>query len=74
MVRLPSLTPERVLRALLRAGFVEIRRKGSHCALLNRITQRRTMMPIHNRDLKRGLLKAILKQAGLTEEAFRKLL
>jgi len=33
-----------------------------------------TSVPIHAKDVKRGLMKAILKQAGLSEDDFRALL
>lgn len=69
--RLPNLTPKQVRKALLRAGFEEKRIIGSHLHLWHPLTGHRTQVPIHNRDLKRGLLKAILRQADLSEEKFR---
>jgi len=43
-------------------------------SLKNPISGRRTTVPIHGGDIKRGLLKQILKQAGLSEREFRELL
>ena len=74
MSRLPSLTPAKILRALKQAGFIEIGQKGSHIKLLNPHSNYRTVVPIHSRDLKRILLKEIIKQAGLSENEFLKLL
>jgi predicted RNA binding protein YcfA (HicA-like mRNA interferase family) len=31
-------------------------------------------VPVHGRDIKRGLMKAILEQAGLTQAEFREFL
>jgi predicted RNA binding protein YcfA (HicA-like mRNA interferase family) len=64
------------MRALGRAGFRQVRSKGSH-----RIFQhdddprRRTIVADHGgRDVSPGTLRAIIKQAGLTVEEFISLL
>jgi predicted RNA binding protein YcfA (HicA-like mRNA interferase family) len=72
--RLPTLTPQRIVKALKRAGFVEVDQKGSHLLLEHPETKLQTTVPMHGRDLKRPLMKAILKQAGLSEKMFRELL
>ena len=75
-VRLPTLGAKDVLRALERAGFFVVRSSGSHHYLIHRTDPtRRTVVPVHGaRDLPRGLLRAIIRQAGLSTEEFRKLL
>jgi predicted RNA binding protein YcfA (HicA-like mRNA interferase family) len=42
--------------------------------LYNTATEHQTEIPIPPGDVPRGLLKAILKQAGISEEDFRDLL
>ncbi len=74
MTRVPQHTPTHVVAALKRAGFDENRQKGSHLYLVHPQTKRRTSVAIHPRDLPRHTLKDIIRQAGLTEEEFRKLL
>ena len=74
MTRLPTLHAAKVLRALQKAGFVEVAQKGSHRSLWNRQTGRQTTIPVHGRDIPRGLMKQILKQAGLSERDFRQLI
>ena len=74
MTRLPTLDALRLIRALKRAGFIEGDQRGSHLTLWHPGTKRQTSVPKHGRDIKRGLMKEILRQAGLTEEQFRKLL
>ena len=64
----------RLIRALKRAGFAEDEQRGSHLALKHPVSGRRTTVPVHGGDVKRGLLKQILKQAGLSEKDSRKLL
>ncbi len=71
---LPVIRPTEVLRALERAGFFIHRVKGSHYILKHPTKPNRVIVPYHNRDLKRGTLQSIVKQAGFTNEEFLKLL
>ena len=71
MSRLPTVTPKQAVAALKKAGFQEHHRKGSHLYLWHAARRRMTSVPLHPGDLHRGLLKAILKQADLTEDLFR---
>ena len=59
-----TLTKEMV-RLLKKNGFVEVCQSGSHLKLVNYETGCRTVVPIHDKDLKIGLERAILKQSGL---------
>jgi predicted RNA binding protein YcfA (HicA-like mRNA interferase family) len=68
---LPILKSRQVVAALKRAGFSEHHQTGSHLCLLNEDTGRRVTVPIHVGDVPKGTLRAILQQAGLTEEDFR---
>lgn len=73
--RLPALTARDVIRALERAGFVAVRMSGSHCRLVHTgDVGRKITIPVHSGDLKRGTLRAIVAQAGLTVEEFLALL
>jgi len=71
MPKLPSVSGERVVRALKRAGFIELRQKGSHVSLEKRTIDEvfRTVVPMHS-ELAKGTLSDILKQTGLTLEEF----
>ena len=70
MSRLPGLRPRQVIATLQRCGFVVLRVAGSHYQLYNEQTRRHVTVPHHNRDLPRGTVAAILKQAGLTRDEF----
>jgi predicted RNA binding protein YcfA (HicA-like mRNA interferase family) len=73
--RLPALTPRKVIQALERGGFFVDHVTGSHYRLKHRSEPRRsTVVPYHARDIKRPVLRAIIRQAGLTEEEFLDLL
>ncbi len=74
MSRLPSVTPRQMIRMLLRAGFVEHHQHGSHPYLWNENRKLMTSVAMHTKDLKRGTLHAILRQAGINEEEFRNLI
>lgn len=74
MTRLQTLNPMQFVRALKRAGFVEQVQRGSHLTLKHPLDGRRTVVPMHGGDLKRSLMKLILKQVGLDEAAFREFL
>jgi predicted RNA binding protein YcfA (HicA-like mRNA interferase family) len=69
--RLPSVKSKDVVRALERAGFVVSRTSGSHCRLIHATEPaRKVTVPIHGGDLKRGTLRGIIRQAGLTVSEF----
>jgi predicted RNA binding protein YcfA (HicA-like mRNA interferase family) len=73
--RLPALRPKTVMRAFEKAGFRLVRITGSHHIYEHPSRPDRVVpLPLHNRDLKRGTLHNILKQADLTEEGFLDLL
>jgi len=74
MSRLPNLRPQKIIKALKRAGFVEDKQVGSHLTLWHPTKHLRTGVPIHPKETSRSLMKEIIQQAGLTEEEFRKLL
>jgi predicted RNA binding protein YcfA (HicA-like mRNA interferase family) len=71
---LPVVTPRQLIRALERAGFFVHHVRGSHHYLRHPDKQVLISVPYHNKDLKRGTLGAILRQAGITTEELRKLL
>ena len=75
MSRLPVISSEQLITALNKVGFVFIRQKGSHIRL-EKQTDKGTIkltVPKH-RMIKRGTLREIIKDAGLTVAEFNKLL
>ncbi len=58
------LKPKVVAKLLEEHGFVLVRQKGSH-ALYEHADGRRTVVPMHNRELPVGTLRAIFKQAKI---------
>ncbi len=72
MSKLPVLKPKEVLHALERAGFIEVRTKGSHIQLKK--GNLLVTVPFHNRDLNQETLKSILRQAKISVDELEKLL
>ena len=68
--RMPQLKPQELIRVLEKLGFTMRRQTGSHVILRHSTTKRLASVPFHARDLKRGLLFGILRQAGVTQEEF----
>lgn len=60
-----SYTPKEIVALLLARGFEFARAKGSHQIYVNRQSGKRTVVPMHSKDLKKGTLHGILKQAGI---------
>ena len=71
MTQLPVLKGREIIAALYKIGYYEIRQRGSHirigCPGKKSIT-------VPNHIIGRGLLRKILRDAGLTVEEFQELL
>lgn len=75
MTRLPMVNARKVIAALKRAGFEEVRQRGGHLYLWHSTRKLQTCVPTHGGDdIARPLVRAILQQAGLSEDEFRELL
>lgn len=71
MARLPVLSGDDFAATVAGIGFSLDRMEGSHMILIGP-TGRRLSVPRH-RELGRGLLRALIRDAGLTREEFLKL-
>jgi predicted RNA binding protein YcfA (HicA-like mRNA interferase family) len=74
MPRLPACKPIDVIRALQRAGFFLDHTTGSHRFFRHPSRPGIVTVPFHRKDLKRGTLKSLLDQAGLSTQEFLDLL
>jgi predicted RNA binding protein YcfA (HicA-like mRNA interferase family) len=68
--RLPALRPERIVRALQGCGLVIKRQTGSHVILVKVGLQRPVVVAMHQRELPRGTVADILKQAQVSIDEF----
>lgn len=74
MPKLPSLSPQRIIKILEGKGFVLDRITGSHHIYYHPETRRRAVVPLHKKELPKGTLIEILKQAGISKEELGKML
>jgi predicted RNA binding protein YcfA (HicA-like mRNA interferase family) len=69
MPKLPVISGADCVKALLKFGFVIAVQQGSHIILTRQVPKKRLSVPNH-RELDRGTLRAIIRQAGLTVAEF----
>jgi len=68
---LPIVKPNQAIKALKRAGFYIHHQTGSHARLLHKTKpELRVTLPCHRKDIPKGTLANILRQANLTVEEF----
>lgn len=65
MSTIPAYTPKKLIKLLCKKGFVFDRASGSHQIYMLPNRSKRVIDPMHNKDLPKGTLISILKQAGI---------
>lgn len=72
MPKLVPIKPRKMIKILLQLGFIERDAEGSHIFFSdnNGLT---TVIPVHNKDLSRGLLRKILNDIQLSVEEYEKI-
>jgi predicted RNA binding protein YcfA (HicA-like mRNA interferase family) len=68
MPKLPAVKPRELIQFFEHSGFVIDRVSGSHFIFYHPSTKRRAVVPRHNRDIPRGTLHSLLREAGFTRE------
>jgi predicted RNA binding protein YcfA (HicA-like mRNA interferase family) len=68
MPRLPAIKPRQIIRFLEQNGFILDHTSGSHYIYYHPSTRRRAVVPKHNRDVPKGTLMSLLREAGFTRE------
>ena len=72
MARLPVISGMGFVRAMERIGYHRDHTEGSHMILVH--SERQRLSVPNHRELGRGLLRALIRDAGLTREEFSRLL
>jgi len=68
--KIPPLNPRKLIKILEKKGFQVIRQKGSHVIMMN-TRKTRIVIPVHpGKDIKPGLIRAIIREAGISREKF----
>ncbi len=73
MSKLPNLSGRDCIKALLKIGYFVRRQEGSHIILRRTNPFRQVVVPDH-KELDRGTLRAIIRQAGISIDQFLELL
>lgn len=74
-MKLPIISGKELIKALEKAGFNVVAKKGSHVRMKKKLKQRAivTTVPLH-KELDTGTLIGILHQTEITREQFMKLM
>jgi predicted RNA binding protein YcfA (HicA-like mRNA interferase family) len=62
------------MKVLEKSGFRVARQKGSHVIMINDKGTRIVIPVHHGKDVKPGLIRAIIKEAGLSRENYFRLI
>lgn len=66
MSKLPAVKPGNIIKFLEQNGFVLDHASGSHFIYYHAASKRRAVVPRHNRDIPKGTLLSLLREAGFT--------
>lgn len=70
-MKLPVVSGNDVLKLLQKEGFVVVRQKGSHVSLHKKMDNKTMLVVVPmKREIKKGTLLSVIKQAGMTREEF----
>jgi predicted RNA binding protein YcfA (HicA-like mRNA interferase family) len=68
MSKLPAVRPREVIRFLEQKGFILDHASGRHFIFYHPVSKRRAVVPQHNRDMPKGTLLSLLREAGFTRD------
>ena len=74
MSALPAVSGREVVKALGKIGYVLDRQRGSHMILRLQVPPHRRLTVPDHKEVAKGILRAIIRQVGLTVEEFNDLL
>ena len=67
MPKIPIISGKKLIKILVKNGFIIIRQKGSHVFIESLEKSNSTVVPLHkNEDLGKGLLKSILNDLNIS--------
>ena len=74
MQKLPRLSGKEIIKALSKTGFEISRQRGSHVILTKQTTEGKKAVVVPNhKEVDKGILLEIIRQASLTKEEFLEL-
>lgn len=69
MPKLVCIAPKKLIKIFLKLGFAKRDAQGSHVFLAHQ-DGRTTVVPVHNKELSRGLLRKILNDVELSVKEY----
>lgn len=72
MPKLIPITPKKFIKVLTKLRFTQRDAEGSH-VFFRHTDGRTTVVPIHNKDISKGLLKKLLNDIQVSVEEYEKL-
>jgi predicted RNA binding protein YcfA (HicA-like mRNA interferase family) len=74
MPKLPAISPKKLVKVFEAFGFEIDHVSGSYFVMYRALDKKRITIPCHNKDLPKGTLLAILRQAGVDKDQLKDLL
>lgn len=74
MPKLSNITSKKLIKILESLGFQLDHSTGSHFIFYNPVTKRRAVVPYHQKDLPKGTILSILREAGITKKELENLM
>ena len=74
MPKLPIISGLDVIKVLVKLGYVVDHQTGSHVILRHKEPPHRRLTVPNHKEIAKGTLRAIIRQAGLTREEFMELI
>jgi predicted RNA binding protein YcfA (HicA-like mRNA interferase family) len=71
--KLPRVSGREVVRAFARIGYEVDRQRGSHIVLRHRDPPHRRLVVPDHREIAKGTLRKLIREAGLTIDEFSEL-
>jgi predicted RNA binding protein YcfA (HicA-like mRNA interferase family) len=71
--RLPAVSGRAAVKALARIGYVFDHQRGSHITLRNAVPPHRRLTVPDHKEIAKGTLRKIIREAGLSVEEFNAL-
>lgn len=74
MPKLPSITARKLIKILKNLGFELDHSTGSHFIFYHQRNKKRAIVPYHVKDLPKGTIMSILREAGISRKELEDLL
>ena len=72
-MKLPVVSGSDVIKMLEKEGFLVVRQRGSHVSLHKKVNDKTLLVVVPmKKEIKKGTLLSIIKQAGMAREEFIK--